>query len=173
MKTFGRVRDILIPIAEYPHIRRDSALRDAFVAMQRGLTTEKRFRHVLVLDEAGRLIGILGLRDILRGVFPDYLRATLPGQIRAEVVLPEYPALASFWEETFHTQCREEADKPAAPYVVPVKARVAPDDPVTKAAYLMVFTDTNMLPVVEGDIVLGVIRLVDIFTRATEVVLHG
>ncbi len=172
MDTCGEVKDLLIPLAEYPHIREDSALRDAFEAIEHGLATGKRFRHVLVLDEADRLVGVLGLRDILRGVFPDFLRATLPGESRGQIILPQYPALASLWQDTFHTQCREQAHKPVRPHVVPVAATVAPTDPVTKAAYLMVFVDSSMLPVVEGNQVLGVIRMVDVFNAATKVVLH-
>lgn len=169
----GNVQDLLIPLAEYPNIHEDSALRDAFAAIEQGLATGKRFRHVLVLDKKGNLVGLLGMRDILRGVFPDYLRATLPGETRCETSLPQYPAFALLWQESFHTQCKEEALKPVKAHMAPVTATVAPSDPATKAAYLMVFTDSSMLPVVDNGSVVGVIRMVDVFNEASKVVLHG
>ncbi|MBU1691961.1 MAG: CBS domain-containing protein [Gammaproteobacteria bacterium] len=170
----GNVQDLLIPLVEYPHIREDSSLRDAFVAIEQGLTTGKRFRHVLVLDDKDNLVGLMGMRDILRGIFPDYLRATLPGQSRDETTsLPQYPALALLWQDSFHTQSREAASKPVKPHMAPVTVTVSPSDPVTKAAYLMVFTDSSMLPVVENHSVVGVIRMVDVFNEASKVVLHG
>lgn len=169
----GKVQDLLIPLAEYPHIREDSALRDAFSAIEQGLATGKRFRHVLVLDEKDNLVGLMGMRDILRGVFPDYLRATLPGQTRDANALPQYPALALLWQDSFHTQCRDDASKPVKPHMSPVTATVSPSDPATKAVYLMVFTDSSMLPVVENYKVVGVIRMVDVFNEASKVVLHG
>ena len=174
MDACGDVKQLMIPLAEYPHIREDAALRDAFAVIEEGLEKKgMRFRHVLVLDETNRLLGLLGLRDILRGVFPEFLRATLPGQSRAEMVLPQYSALATLWQDTFHEHCREQMQKPVGPHVVPVAATVSPEDPVTKAAYLMVFTDASMLPVVDDGKVVGVIRLIDVFNAATRVVLHG
>ncbi len=169
----GNVQDLLIPLVEYPHIREDSSLRDAFVAIEQGLATGKRFRHVLVLDDKDNLVGLMGMRDILRGVFPDFLRATLPGHSRDAIALPQYPALALLWQDSFHTQCKEEALKPVKPHMAPVTVTVSPSDPATKAAYLMVFTDSSMLPVVENGSVVGVIRMVDVFNEASKVVLHG
>ncbi|MCK7577516.1 MAG: hypothetical protein MZV65_18060 [Chromatiales bacterium] len=68
------IREIYIPLAEYPNIRDTTSLKDAFAVLYGAYSSGKRFRHILVLDAHDRLVGLLGIRDLLRGVFPDYLR---------------------------------------------------------------------------------------------------
>ena len=166
------IREIFVPLDEYPNIRDDATLQDAFAVLYQGFTGGKRFRHVLVLNEKRQLVGTLGLRDILRGLFPDYLRS---GELshHAECLVPDFPALTLIWAETFQAQAETAVQRPIKDLVAPITARVGLDDPVTKAAYLMVIHDTSMLPVVDGDTLVGVVRIIDVFNLAGEAVRHG
>ena len=165
------IREICVPLAEYPHIREDAIFRDAFSVLHAGFVAGQRFRHVLVLNAKDQLVGLLGMRDILRGMFPDYLR-THEMTSRHQGLLPDFPALTLIWAETCHTQCKEAAGKPVKGFMAPVPARVGLDDPITKAAYLMVIHDVSILPVVDGDRVAGVVRMIDVFNEAAKAVLH-
>jgi CBS domain-containing protein len=164
------IRDILVPLAEYPHLRDTATLRDAFATLKEGFATGKRFRHVLVLNEKAQLVGILGIRDILRGMFPEYLRTKEHAHHEAPV--PDFPALTLIWAQTCETQCPVAADKMVTDFMAPVPGKVGVDDPITKAAYLLVTHDTSMLPVVDGQMLVGVVRMVDVFNEAAKVVLH-
>jgi len=46
-------------------------------------------------------------------------------------------------------------------------------DPITLAAYFMVIHNTSMLPVVDDNRVVGVVRVIDVFNEASKAVLHG
>jgi CBS domain-containing protein len=168
----NQIRDILVPLEDYPRVHEDATLLDSFRVLHEGFATGRRFRHVLVLDARNRLAGILGMRDILRGLFPDYLRSKEMSH-RVEGAVPDFPALTLIWAETCHTQCKEAARKPVKGFMAPVPSSVNITDPITKAAYLMVIHDTSMLPVVEGDRLAGVVRMIDVFNEASKVVLHG
>lgn len=165
------IRGICVPLAEYPHVLDTASLRDAFVVLHQGYATGRRFRHVLVLNERNQLVGLLGMRDILRGLFPDYLRGRDLAH-HAEGPIPDFPALTLIWAETCHTQCKEAARKPVKGFMGPVPVKVAIDDPITKAAYLLVIHDTSMLPVVDGEHLAGVVRMIDVFNEAAKAVLH-
>lgn len=171
MAMHDKVRDVLVPLSEYPNIREGATVRDAFALLRQGNVAGRRFRHILVLGARDQLVGVVGMRDLLKAVFPDYLRATLPG--RFEGSLPFYPALSVLWDDTFGADCVLQAAKPIGPHVAPVHTTVAPDDPLTKAAYLMVVADQSMLPVVEEGNLIGVIRVIDVFNHAVEAVLNG
>lgn len=170
MPLANPIRDICVPLAEYPHLPDTATLRDALAILRAGQTDRKRFRHLLVLNAQGQLAGILGMRDILRGLFPDYLRT----QERAhhDGPIPDFPALTLIWAETCHSQCPMAADKPVRDFMSQVPAKVGVNDPITKAAYLMVIHDTSMLPVADGNKLVGVVRQIDVFNEAAKVVLH-
>ncbi|MEW5891617.1 MAG: CBS domain-containing protein [Pseudomonadota bacterium] len=164
------IRDIMVPLAEYPHLHDNATLKDAFLVLREAFTTGKRYRHILVLNKQGQLIGILGMRDILRGLFPDYLRTK--ERSRHEGPIPDFPALTLIWAETCQSQCPAAAEHPVRDFMSPIPGQVHSDDPITKAAYLLVIHDTSMLPVVEGERLIGVVRMIDVFNEASKVVLH-
>lgn len=168
MACCGYVRDLLVPLTEYPHVRDNAAVHDAFAALQAGFAQGRRFRHVLVIDAENRLVGLLGIRDLLRAVFPDYLKST--AQEQHQGISQHFPALSTIWQDDFAAQCATQAAKSLKPYIGPIKATVAIDDPVTKAAYLMVITDSSMLPVTAGNQVVGAVRVVDVFNEAWKAV---
>ena len=172
MPLSQRIRDICVPLSEYPHVLETATLRDAFDVLRAGFASGRRYRHVLVLNADRELIGVLGMRDILRGLFPDYLRSQELGH-HAQGPVPDFPALTLIWSETSHSQCKEAAMKPVADFMGGIPATVAIDDPITKAAYLLVIHDVSMLPVVEGGGLAGVVRMIDVFNQAAEAVLDA
>jgi len=166
----ARIKDILTPLTEYPHIRSNATLRDAFAALRKyQADAHHSSRHVLVLDEAGSLVGQLGMHDMLRGLLPDFLKEHGHFEGGAQ---PDYPSLAMIWQDTCETQCQETADKPVLPFMGTVKYKVKQDDPLTLAAYFMAISRASILPVTEGNNVIGVVRLLDVFNAASRVVLH-
>lgn len=166
----NRVRDILVPLTEYPNIRDTASLRDAFSVLQDAFAKGRRYRHILVLDDSGHLVGLLGIRDILHGIFPDYLRSDEHRHF--EGPHPEFPALTVIWQETYAATCKEAASNRVKSFMDKVRATIKQDAPLTLAAYLMVINDISMLPVVDDSRVVGVIRMVDVFNNAAEVILH-
>ncbi|TCS72375.1 CBS domain protein [Sulfuritortus calidifontis] len=164
------IKDICIPLAEYPHLQDTASLKDAFTVLREAFTTGKRYRHILVLNAKGQLTGILGMRDILRGLFPDYLRTK--EHPRHQDPIPDFPALTLIWAETCQSQCPAAAENPIKGFMGSIPAKVNIDDPLTKAAYLLVVHDISMLPVVEGERLVGVVRMIDVFNEAAKLVLH-
>lgn len=164
------IKDICVPLAEYPHLQDRATLKDAFTVLHEAYTTGKRYRHILVLNDKGQLAGILGMRDILRGLFPDYLRTG--EHSHHEGPIPDFPALTLIWAETFQSQYSAAAEHPIKGFMGGIPGKVGIDDPITKAAYLLVVHDTSMLPVVDGERLVGVVRMIDVFNEASKAVRH-
>ena len=54
-----RVRDILVPIADFPRVARDATVRDAYHLLRRQHTSGGwRFRHMLVFGEGNIVVGV-------------------------------------------------------------------------------------------------------------------
>lgn len=167
----NQVKDILVPIDKFPHIEREASMRDAFAVLQRQHQTAGwRIRHLLVFDARSTLVGVLGIRDLLRSLMPDYLRATSARHVAGPV--PDDVSLSILWQDSFPEQCRLAGEARVEKYMTPVRETVKTDDPLTRAAYLMVIHGHDMLPVLEGDRVAGVVRIVDVFNQAAGEVLH-
>lgn len=169
----NQVRDIFIPLAEFPHIAHDASIREAFYVLQhKHQTAGWRFRHLLVFDTQETLVGILGIRDMLRALMPDYLK-TISVQHVANALPDDDASLSLLWQDSFSGQCQKMIEVRVESHMTPVKKTVKTDDPLTRAAYLMISHNVDMLPVLEGDKVAGVVRIVDVFNQAATVVLHA
>src|SRR4030042_1537102 len=74
-----KVKDLMIPLEDYPHIPYWFTLRQAMaIVREAAVKFEGSFepRAVLVFDEKYQLMGILTLRDIIKGLEPRFLRET-------------------------------------------------------------------------------------------------
>lgn len=164
------VRDILVPIADFPVIAPSATLREAYALLQgRHAAGGWRYRHMLVLDEGGMVAGVLSLQDMLRALMPEYIKASLR---QDQAGGGDDRALVALWQEGFAAQCRLAADLPVSACMTEVRHTVDAADPLTRAAYLMILRGVHMLPVLDGARVVGVVRIVDVFNQAAAEVLH-
>lgn len=158
-KTVG---DHAIPLDVYPHLREDQTLHEALRAMQTIPCEERiRFSELLILNEQEQLIGRVTVREILQGLEPRLLREEETRTF--EGFEAEYPNLAILWEDSFFEQCHKQAAQPIKEFLSPIKTVVKASDPLLKALYIMMHTKENNLPVLEGDRVVGMIRIEEIF----------
>jgi Mg/Co/Ni transporter MgtE len=173
MPTERLVKDLLIPLTDYPHIPYWFSVREAIAMIKAAAAdqTKKVLPYlVLVFDEKYQLLGYLGIKEMLRGIEPRFLKAKdIPRFIGPETVDLTFGTL---WKDLFTRRCKEEAKKPVKEVMAPIRATIQATDPIVKAAYLMLQTDTWIIPVMEDKKVAGIARLVDIFKELTTQVLE-
>jgi CBS domain-containing protein len=68
-----KAKDLMIPIQDY--LRPENTLKEAVNLLKTAKRGEERVgvKGLPVLDENGKLVGMLSMRDILKAVFPFYL----------------------------------------------------------------------------------------------------
>lgn len=165
-----KVKELFVPISDYPNIRDDASVKDAYAILKRNFQEGKGYRTILVLDEKNQLKGLLSLGDLIQAVEPRFLKMTKPPAYQG--LTQEYPALTRIWQELFSKECKEEARKTVKDVMAPIKATVSTDDSIAKVAYLMITTSSHVIPVLDKDKVIGVVRLVDIFNEIASVILE-
>lgn len=170
MTIESTVGDHAIPLAEYPHVRDTASVREVFASLQQKHESIEQFRGALVLDAKDRLVGMLGLRDLLHALLPDYLRLK---PTHLEGAADDVDSLAMLWQEDCAEQCRKAAALTVRTSVTPIKVTVAASDPLTKAIFLFANHGTNVLPVTEGGRIVGVLRIVDVIDEVSAVILEG
>lgn len=166
-----RVRDMMIPLEDYPWVRIDDTLKYAVRVMEEArLVVGDRAslpRVLLVFDHADDLVGIVRRRDIMRGLEPNFLvnqpleRRVKFFEVDVDPHLSELSAEVDF--ENVLKGLRAQANRPVGDVLRPVATSLAPEDQIMKAVYEMVSLNESLIPVVEEERLIGVIRSVDLF----------
>jgi CBS-domain-containing membrane protein len=149
------ISDLLISIAEYPHMPYWATLREAIA--QLNVAYETGHHTVLVFDEAYRLKGLLHQSDLLKGVRPEY----------AELCPPDVQIK---WEDLMPTASGN-LERPIEDFMSAFDVSVGTDDHLLKVVHLMIDNNINLLPVHEGDRIIGVVRMHDLFYEVTEYII--
>lgn len=160
------VRDLMIPLEDYPHIPYWFTLRQAMAIIREAtIKFEGAFepRAVLVFDEKYQLMGMLTLRDIITGLEPRFLQET--SFVKMD------PSLAILMGDLFGPNMRKASQRPVSEVMSPIQATVSGDSPIVKALYLMIKENVGLIPVIQDDKVAGMVRLSDLFAEIATVVL--
>ena len=172
MKEHKKIRGIMEDIFKFLHIpywftvkQSIGIIKNAFL----GKETSPYSMEILVFEEKYNLIGTLSLNDILKALEPRFMKATT----KAQGLQEEEVDLSVIWDKRIEEESSELSQQTVGDYMTPVKFFVAPDDPVTKAAYLMIHHGLQLLPVLENKKKLvGVVRIIEIFNYIAEIVLR-
>lgn len=168
-----RVKDIYIKIDNYPNVSLDAPIGHAIHIMHHVLADKNKYRNILVLNDDDHLEGYLSLRDLIRAVGPGYLHKKKPDvkghqPFNFEGLTQDLASLSLLWEDGFTRKLHDELKKPVSEYMTLMQDQVKLEDHISKCMYLMLFYDVLVLPVVDNDHVIGVIRQVDVFEKIAE-----
>ena len=84
-----KAKDLMIPVQDY--LKPDNTLRDAVNLLKVAQRGEERVgvKGLPVLDEAGKLVGMLSMGDILKSVHPTYMDLMNLGEFTWDGMLEE------------------------------------------------------------------------------------
>jgi CBS domain-containing protein len=162
------VKDIMIDVFEFPHIPYWFSIRQAIGILNKSVLNSEKCHHpiaILVFDEKYNLLGVAGLEDILKVIEPRLSKGT-------QGPTADDPKLSSYVSSLFSKESKHATDRPLGDAIVPVKVFLKPDDPVTRAAYMMVQNNLRLLPVLEDKKkLIGVVRMIEVFQEISGSVL--
>ena len=166
MPNQKKVKDLMIPLEDYPHIPYWFTLRQAMaIVREAAIKFEGSFepRAVLVFDEKYQLMGILTLRDIIKGLEPRFLKETS--------LVKMDPSLTVLMGDLLGPNMKEASQRPVSEVMSPIQATIDGEAPIVKALYVMIKENVGMMPVIQDNKVAGMIRMSDLFGEIAKVVL--
>jgi CBS-domain-containing membrane protein len=174
MANMRSIKELMVPLAEYATVSEDATLQQAFGALKKANTQlepdKHRHRAVLVLDDKGRLIGKIGMMEVLRGLEPKYRQLVTPRQGLAHLgftrrfiksMLGHY----NLWDEAIDDICRKAALQTVREFmVVPDESEyIEVTASLDEALHHLVMGPFQSLLVSEGPELVGILRLSDVF----------
>jgi CBS-domain-containing membrane protein len=162
------VKDLMIPLEDYPHIPYWFTIRQAMaIVREAAIKFEGSFepRALLVFDEKYRLMGVLTLLDMIKGLEPNFsANANLPHQAAGA---------GGYIEALFGPHLKEKAQRPVNEIMSPIRVTINGDAHIHQALTLMIKENLVRIAVTEDERVIGMLRLSDLFTEVTQVVIGG
>jgi CBS domain-containing protein len=173
-----KVRDLMIPIKDYAVTSPDKTLQEAVLEMRRiycevetGKCTEAGHRTSLVLTD-GKLVGIIDFQCILRALMPeiagklsDKLAALGLSIAFAEADAHDLDEVKSGSKERVLQNSRTKVSD----VMLKLRGRIDANAEIMEALKLMHRNKVAVLPVYEGDTVVGVLRDSDLFLATASV----
>ncbi len=168
-----KVRDIMIHVDDYSKVSEEDTVKDAVKSLMTSFTKfvssgrimETGHRSVLVYDDKETLVGILSIKDLMRGLRPAYLSAAKPSMADSMQYSP------MFWEGLFTTQAKGLANKKVAEIMSDTPTRVDQNMNLMEAADLMFRSNIRRMIVCDDAQVIGVVREQEIFFEIANIIL--
>ena len=157
------VKDLIIPLEQFPHLNNEASVHEAVGLLFSHVNGNGRLQYdeLLVISADNQYVGRLTVRGILTCYFPT-LFATGDKQIFAGKQA-KFTDLAILMEDSFQGECKRQGALPVRDFMAPplksIKAGMHP----LHAAEIMMNENETCLPVVEDGILIGLVRLIDIF----------
>ncbi len=164
------VKDLMVPLEEYPRIPATASLHDAIKALEKVLLgpakdpSRPRDRAIIVMETDGRVLGKLSLWDVLRGIEPRYGHPIEPLVMIDDYFLWTHASFAGLAEKAQAIKVRELLQEHAK------QEFISEDAPLDLAAHQLVHCRLLSLLVTRGERIVGILRLSDAFKAVTEII---
>ena len=157
------VKDILIPLEQFPHVQSEAPVHEAVGLLFSHVNGTGRLQYdeLLVINADNQYVGRLTVRSILTCYFPTLFAGDQQPIFAGKQA--KFTDLAILLEDSFQTECKRQGSLPVHAFMAPplksIKANLHP----LHAAEIMMAENETCLPVSEDDGLIGVVRLIDLF----------
>jgi CBS domain-containing protein len=174
MKTIT-VKELMVPLEAYATVSREGTLREAILALEKAQMALDPSRHkhraILVLDESGKVVSKITMKNILVALEPNYGKVEGMGVLERSGYSPDLIRSMlednALWTEPLQF-VRERATKlKVGDFIQAPSEGEYIDDNATlgEAIHLLVVYPYHSLLVTSGDEVVGILRLSDVFSK--------
>ena len=155
-----KAKDIMVQ--DYAIIRPTSRVKEAACLIFEGKAREEtgyKPYGVMVVDEKGRLVGMISMTDILYHVRPPFMKHQMGG--------------GSLWEEEIDFHLEEFNDLLVQDIMSSPVLTASPEDHIMVLVNKMIKNKVRRLPVEDGDKLFGIVYLSDVYYHTYKVWLEA
>lgn len=171
-----KVRDIMTSIENYSTISVNATVREAVRKLMSSLDElvsssrirESGHRSLLVFNERNDFIGVLSMKDLIKGIRPSYFSA--PQSSQAESVRFS-PVFRGAWDGVFTLQMKALSEKKVGEIILEPPALIDEGANLMEVVEIMYKTGKTRLIVTSGDKVTGILREQDLFFEIINIIM--
>lgn len=176
MKTIA-VKDLMVPLAEYATVSEEATLFEAYSVLEEAQNRLDRDRYLylhramLVYDKNNKIIGKVSQLDALKALEPKYAEMGDPGRLSragfSAQFLKSIMENAALWERPLKDICQKAAGRKVKHFMhMPTEGEfVDAEATLHEAIHLLLMGHHQSLLVKEGEEIIGLLRLTDVFAQ--------
>lgn len=178
MRITHKIKEMMIPLGDTAIVTADAPLKEAVPALRKlyceveeGKCTEAGFRTILVSDRNRQIIGILDFQSVIKVLIPE-IAGSFPAKVQAvwEALGAVDIKSRSFDAAKLGLESRitKNAEKPVSDVMLKIRGTISADSDVLEALMVLCDNKASVLPVYEGDQLVGVVRDSDLFLKIAD-----
>jgi len=182
MKTIT-VKELMLPLNKYATVSRGATLREAVLALEKAQMTLDPTRHkhraILVLDESGKVMSKLTMKNILVALEPNYGKVEGTDVLERSGFSPDLIRSMlednALWAQPLQFVHERAAQLKVGDFIQAPSENEYVDENSTlgEAAHQLIVYPYLSLLVTRDDEVVGILRLSDVFTKVCEIIKGG
>ncbi len=129
-------------------------------------------RVILIVSPQGRLEGMVKRRDILRGLEPGFMQKRTIKYSKKWFDINVDPDLSTLSDTRILQSIRKNASRCVVEVMQPIVTKVAHNDTFLRIISEMVEHNCSLIPVLDAEKVVGVVRSVDVLHQIAPLVTH-
>ena len=178
----AKASDVMLRLDQYPNCQGNCNIREAMVALSASAVKLDDGhimlpRYLLIRDTDDRLVGVVSRRELLKGLVPHlledresaaHIRALVPfgGSTPSEIFIR--------WTSLFTKAALDASKESIKSVMVPIRGTVQVNDSLSTVVTTMLFHGIDLVAVLDGTRVVGVVLMTDIFDIVAQFVMeHG
>jgi CBS domain-containing protein len=182
MKTIT-VRELMVPLEAYATVHREATLHEAVLALEKAQVTldpsQHKHRAILVLDDDGKVVSKITMKNILVALEPNYGKVEGMGVLERSGFSPDLIkdmlATKALWGEPLQFFAERAAKLKVCDFIQAPAASEYIDEnaPLGEATHKMIVQPVLSLLVTRNDEVIGILRLSDVFSKICDIIKDG
>lgn len=178
----AKASDVMLTLNQYPNCLGNCNIREAIVALSASAIKleDGHFvlpRYLLIRNSENELVGVVGRRELLKGLVP-HLREDHETAAHIQKFVPFSGGTPSEifirWTSLFSKAALDASKESIQSVMVPIRGAVQIDDSLSTVITTMLFHDIDLVAVLDGTKVVGVVLMTNIFDIVAQFVMeHG
>ena len=179
MKTI-KVKELMVPLEDYATVPREATLLEAVLALEKAQMALDPSRHkhraILVLDESGKVVSKITMKNIMVVLEPNYGKVEGTGVLERSGYSPDLIRSMlednALWTEPLQFLCERATRLKVGDLIQAPSDGEYIDDNATlgEAIHQLIVYPYHSLLVTSGDKVVGILRLSDVFAKICDII---